>query len=473
MANRPNRAGIEVEIREFLKLAIPLASAQLAQAGTGFIDTVMMGWLGQETLAAGGLAVMIFMSLMMTGTGVVAAVSPLVAEAYGSRQNRQIGLITRQGLWLALLLAIPGTLIMGHLGGVLHHLGQSPITVALSDRYLSVIQWGLFPALGFAVLRGTIISLSQARPVMIIVLAATLFNVIANYILAFGVFGFPRLELTGLALASTLAHWIMFLSLLGYLLKNASLRKFHLWRSLHQLDLTILKRLLWVGVPVGISAILEYGSFTVLTLMMGALGVSTLAAHQVALQTIMIFFMVPLAMSYAATARIGQWYGQRHWKQVKQAAVVSLGLAASFMLVAAIALFLYPRQIVGLYLDGNDPANAEVVRIGLTLLTVAACGQMLDGIQRTANGILQGLQDTRIPMLLSILGYWGVGLTTSYVLGFHTALAGAGVWIGSYIGLSVAAGAYLWRFQYLLARFKRQEARSAMAAPELNSIQKR
>jgi multidrug resistance protein, MATE family len=451
---------VRTEAREFLKLAIPLASAQVAQAATGFVDTVMMGWLGQDVLAAGGLATIVFMAFMMTGIGIVSGVSPLVAEAYGANQARRIGQIVRQGLWIALLLAIPGMQIIAHLDGTMRQFGQTPTTVTLADAYLSVMAWGLFPAIAFAVLRGCIVSLSQARPVMIIVLAATLFNAVGNYVLAFGKLGFPAMGVTGLAVASIGAHWIMFLSLLGYMLWHRQIQDYSLFRSLQRFEPKVVQQLLWVGIPIGIAAISEYGLYTIVTFLMGALGTSVLAAHQVVMQTVMVIFMVPLAMSYAATVRIGQWFGQRNWRQVGQAAWVSLGLAVSFMLVTAIALFTYPRQIIGLYLDLSDPVNAEVVATGVSIMMIAAFGQILDGVQRTANGILQGLQDTRIPMLLGIVAYWGIGLTTSYLLGFHTSLAGAGVWIGSYTGLAAAAVAFLLRFRMLMSKRKSQMSQS-------------
>lgn len=454
MISISNRSNIQREIREFLKLAIPLASAQVAQAATGFVDTVMMGWLGQESLAAGGLAAMIFMALMMTGIGIISGVSPLVAEAHGAKQNRRVGQVTRQGLWIALLLSIPGMQIIANLDTLMHQFGHSATTVRLADTYLSVMAWGLFPAIGFAVLRGCIVSLSEARPIMVIVIAATGFNAIGNYGLAFGKLGFPEMGIAGLAVASIGAHWIMFLSLLGYMLWHKPLREYSLFQTLHRLEPKIVQQLLWVGVPIGIAAVLEYGLYTTVTFMMGALGTPVLAAHQVVLQTVMVIFMVPLAMSYAATVRIGQWFGQRNWLQVRQAAYVSIGLAVMFMLVTAIALFTHPEQIIGLYLNLDDPGNDNVLRVAVSIMSIAAFGQILDGVQRTANGILQGLQDTRVPMLLGTVSYWGIGLTTSYFLGFHTNLGGMGVWIGSYTGLATAAIAFVLRFWRITSKQK-------------------
>lgn len=454
MTNISSQFSIQAEAREFLKLAVPLAGAQVAQAATGFVDTIMMGWLGQDVLAAGGLATIIFMAFMMTGVGLISGVSPLVAEAYGSAQTQRIGQLTRQGLWIALLLSIPGMLVIMHLDGLMRQFGQAETTIVLSDTYLSVMAWGLFPAIAFAVLRGCIVALSKARPVMLIVVAATLFNIIGNYVLGFGKFGFPNLGIAGLAIASVGAHWIMFLSLLIYLLWHKPLHEYALFHSLHRLNPKILQQLLWVGGPIGVAAVLEYGLYTVVSFFMGTLGTPVLAAHQVVSQTVIILFMIPLAMSYAATVRVGQWFGQRDWEQIRQAAFVSIGLAVLFMSIAGIVVFNYPLQIVGLYLDLNNPDNRQALDISISIIKVAAFGLILDGIQRTANGVLQGLQDTRIPVLLGIIAYLGIGLTTSYLLGFHTSLAGLGVWIGGYIGVAAAAIAYLWRFWRVMLKKK-------------------
>ncbi|MGD1861819.1 MAG: MATE family efflux transporter [Leptolyngbyaceae cyanobacterium] len=443
-----------VEIREFLKLALPLASAQVAQALTGFVDTLMMGRLGQNSLAAGGLAVMIFMAMLMTGIGTVSSVSPLAAEAYGAQQPHRVGQITRQGLWLALMMALLGVPIMANLSDGLRSLGQSPTVIALADNYLDIIRWGFLPALWFAVMRCTATALARTRPIFIIMLGANLFNVAGNYLLAFGKLGFPALGLRGLAIASVLSHLIMCLSLLGYLLyhRRGFFRPYQLFEPPWQLRPRLLKRLLVLGLPIGIVTILENGLFTVMTLMVGAIGTHVLAAQQLALQTVIIVFMLPLGMSYAATARVGQWYGRGDWDGVQRAALVSVGLTIATMVIFGVIFVLFPTPLIGVYLNVNDPDNQAVLQAGVAMLTVAGFGQVVDGVQRTANGVLQGLQDTRVPMLLSFIAYWVVGLASGYWLGFHTPLGGVGIWIGAYLGLAVAAIAYIWRFRVLLKR---------------------
>ncbi|MFQ4143637.1 MATE family efflux transporter [Chlorogloeopsis sp. ULAP02] len=443
------KSNIRIEIQEFLKLAVPLASAQVAQAAVGFADTLIMGHLGQESLAAGGLASTTFQFLLNTIGGVVMAVSPLVAEAYGAGRKTQIEQIARQGLWLSLLFGIPMMFMIGHLDSVMILFGQAQQTVALADRYLDFILWGTFPALGFAMLRSYVSALSQARPVMTIVVVGTLVNVIGNYVLGFGKFGFPRMELAGLGLASGLSFWVMFLLLLGYTLKHKQLKDYQFLQNFHRLTPQILQKLVWIGVPIAVTITLEFGLFIVVTYLMGLLGTEVLAAHQIVFQTIVVIFMVPLGMSFATTARVGVWVGQRNLEGARRAGYISISMAVVFMTLTGIILLTYPQQVVGIYLDIHNPENANVLKLAVSMLRIAALAQLLDGVQKTAMGALYGLQDTRVPMLLSLLAFWGVGLTSGYLLGFYFALGGVGLWIGQSIGVAIAGVIFLWRFHKL------------------------
>lgn len=451
-----HRSRLRTEVREFLKLAVPLASAQVAQSATGFADTVMMGRMGADVLAGGGLAAVIFLSIMTTASGMVMGISPLVAEAVGAEQKGRIQQVIRQGLWLALLVSIPTMLLTGHLDLWIRHAGLTETTVILANTYLDIMLWGLFPAVGFAALRATVSALSQARPVMAIVVTGTAFNIVWNYILGFGKFGFPRLELAGLALASVVTLWGMFLALALYVLMHPKLRSYRVFQELHRIRPRILWELIWVGVPIGIFSGLEAGFFMVVTFWMGTLGTETLAAHQLVFQSIIVVFMVPLGISYATTVRVGQWLGRRDLGGIQQAAWVSVGISTVFVVGVSIAFLLFPKQIIGIYLDIEDPNNAAVVALALPLLVVAAIGQVLDGLQKAVYGSLQGLQDTQIPMVLNVLGYWGVGLSAGYGLGFRLGLGSMGLWIGQSIAIAAVAGLFSWRLCRLIARRKQQ-----------------
>lgn len=448
------RSNLKSEIREFLKLAVPLASAQVAQSATGFADTVMMGRMGADVLAAGGLAAIIFLSIMTATSGVVMGVSPLIAEAFGAGQKTRIQHIARQGLWLAFLVSMPMMLLTGHLDTWMNHAGQTETTVKLANTYLDIMLWGLFPAVGFAALRATVSALSQARPVMIIVVIGTAFNITWNYILGFGKFGFPQLGLAGLALASALSLWGMFLALALYVLIHPKLKDYRIFQELHRIRPRILWELIWVGVPIGMFSGLEVGFFMVITFWMGTLGTEALAAHQIVFQTIVVVFMIPLGISYATTVRVGQWLGRRDVMGIQQAAWVSMSISTCLMVGASTIFLLFPKQIVGIYLDVQNPDNAAIINLALPLLIVAAIAQVLDGFQKAVYGSLQGLQDTQVPMMLNVLGYWGVGLSLGYGLGFRLGLGSMGLWMGQSMAIAVVAGLFIWRFHKLISHRK-------------------
>ncbi|VEP16681.1 putative multidrug resistance protein NorM [Hyella patelloides LEGE 07179] len=446
---------IRTEIKKFLQLAIPLASAQVAQSLTGFFDTIMMGRLGGEILAGGGLASLTFMALLTIASGVVMGISPLIAEADGAGNRRKIEQLVRQGFWLVLLLTIPMMIAIANFDSLMVQLGQAETTVTLANTYLDIILWGFFPALGFAMLRGMVSGLSHTRPVMFIVILGTFFNITGNYILGFGKFGFPRLGLAGLALASTLALWGMFFALLIYILKHPQLKTYQIIKGLNRLKPSILAELVKIGLPIGVFSALEIGLFTVVTYLMGALGTDVLAAHQIIFQTIVVIFMIPLGMSYAATVRVGQWLGQKNLEGIRRSGYLSIGIGLGFIILITIAMLLFPQAIVSLYLDIDDPANAEILALALPMLTIATVSQIPDVIQKITYGALQGIQDTRVPILLSIPSFWGVGLAGGYILGFPLGWGGTGLWLGHFIGMAIAAMLFLIRFHHQITRQKK------------------
>lgn len=439
-------AEIKSEIKACLLLAVPLSGAQLAQAATAFVDTVMMGLLGSATLAAGGLGASIFQALLLISTGIISAISPLVATAYGSGQPLLIGKVVRQGLWLAVSLTLPIALLLWTTANWLPELGQDVATVNLAMPYLRSIVWGIFPALEFAVLRSFVVALSDPRPVILIMAGGTCVNVIANYVLMFGKFGLPALGLAGIGWASSLSLWIMFGALTCYIVVQPRYQNYRVFNQLFQFERQVWQSLVQVGLPIGVLAAVETGMFTVTTLMMGHLGNTALAAHQIALQTSAITFMVALGISIATTVRVGQQSGQGNAAAARLAGGVGIGLSAGFMSIMGLLFWLFPEPIVALYLDLNNPANREVVELGKRFLQVAALFQIVDGVQVCAAGALRGLKDTRIPMLVGILAYWGIGLTCGYLLGIQLGWGGIGLWWGLAIGLAIAAVILSWRF---------------------------
>ncbi|WP_310415281.1 MATE family efflux transporter [Chamaesiphon sp. OTE_8_metabat_110] len=438
------------EVTAFLKLAMPLAGVQLSQAAIGFVDTLMMGRIGLETLAAGGLAALTFSVFLYTSSGMLMGVSPIVATAYGAGNKPEIERVVQQGCLLALCIAIPISFGIANFDVLMRQLGQAETTVVLGNTYLDIMVWGFFPALGFALLRSVVAAMSHTRIIMAIAIGGTIINIIGDYVLGFGKFGFPQLGIAGLALASILAIWVMFLALVGYILTQKELKTYQFFRQIYRVDRQTIASLLRVGIPIGVATALEIGLFAIVTYLMGSLGTEVLAAHQIVLQTIAITFMVPLAMSYAATIRVGQEIGQNGLIGATRAGYIGAAIGLGFMILMAAILLIFPRQIIGIFIDISDPRNTNVVTLATGLMTIAAISQILDGPQKIIMGALYGLQDTRIPMILSFLAFWGIGLASGYWLGFHTSLGGNGLWIGQSIGIAISAVMFFWRFHHLV-----------------------
>jgi len=339
-----SKSRILSELWACLLLSVPLAAAQLSQAATAFVDTVMMGLLGSQTLAAGGLGAVIFSTLLLICTGVVSAVGPLVAEAYGSGNTKAIGRITRQGLWLSLVLSLPCMLLIWNGDALLLTLGQEPDNAILAGTYLRAVIWGFFPAIAFASLKNFVSALSRPRSVMVIMLCGLVFNAIANYVLMFGKLGFPALGLAGIGWASSISLWGILIALVSFILSQ---RFFAPYRVFHhfQFDGTVFWELLQTGWPIGVLFGVETGLFAITAFLMGHLGTTALAAHQIALQTAALTFMIPAGISYATTVRVGQLIGQGDPQGARLAAYVSLGVGSAFMGIMAIAFWTLPETI--------------------------------------------------------------------------------------------------------------------------------
>jgi multidrug resistance protein, MATE family len=434
---------LKAEAREFIKLAIPLAAAQLAQSATGFVDTLMMGWLGPVTLAGGGLAAAIFMMVLVVCSGLVLGITPLLAAAQGNANQPLVRSLTHQGWWLAGGISLFGTILIWLLPDLM--IGQLPEVVAEARIYLRVMAWGFLPGLVFAMLKSVVTIVSAPQVVTITVVFGTIANCIGNYMLGFGHFGAPRLGLQGLAIASVCSYWLMLAIIILHLIRSLPNQGLVTWRM--PLNITIFWRIVQMGWPLSVAYGLEIGLFTTITYLMGSFGAVALAAHQVVFQTTVITFMVPLGMSMATTVRVGKFFGQKDWLGAKRSAQISVLLSILYMTGTASVMLLFPRSITGLYLDITDPRNGPTIELAAQLLQVTAVMQIGDGIQTTVAGALRGIQDTRTPMLLGFIAFWCCGLVMAYFLGFYFRWGAVGLWISQCFGVQVAAISYYWRWQ--------------------------
>jgi len=443
------RHRLRTEIRQTLWLAGPVVFTQLAQISMGFIDTVMVGRLGRMELAGVALGSSVFFTLLLVCMGVMLAVGPMVSQAYGAGEYEPIGRSVRQGLWLGLALAVPAMILLWNIAPILRLLGQMDETITKAQAYLRAISFGFLPFLWFVALRSFIEGVSRPRPVTVIAFCGVGLNIGANYVLMFGKLGFPALGLVGTGIASSIVYWSMFFLLLSYTIRHEEFAAFRLFARLGKPDWHYFREIFRIGWPIGAGLGIESGLFMITVMMMGWISTTALAAHQVAIQCAAFTFMVPLGIGLATSVRVGQAAGRRDPAGMRWAGWTGIGIGVVFMTGSATMFWIFPRPIVGLYLDLSDPANAEVVRLAVSLLGIAAVFQVFDGIQVSAAGALRGLKDTRVPMIIGLLSYWGVGLTVGYILGFPFGMAAHGLWWGLVMGLGAAAILLAWRFHRL------------------------
>jgi len=445
MMPRMSGAGWRAELRATLVLALPIVGSQLAHVSLGFVDTIMIGRLGSRSLAAGALGNSLFFPLALVGMAMLSAASPMVAQAFGSGRRQAAGEAARQGIWLAAALTVPAFLLLWNAAPLLRRLGQEPDVVAATGSFLRPLACGFFPFLAFYALRYFVEAVERPRWVTAIAVGGAALNVLGNYALMYGRLGFPALGLVGSGITTAIVYWSMLLALALHVRRDPDLAPYRVL-ELGRPDPRQLRELVRIGWPLGLMQGLETTLFAATAILMGTLGAGILAAHQIALQCAAFTFMVPVGISLATGVRVGHAVGRDDPGGVRRAGWSGIGLGAAFMAAAAAAFLLLPRPIVGLYLDLDDPANRAVVELAVTLLGIAALFQVFDGIQVTAAGALRGLKDTRAPMLLALLAYWGIGLPTGWLLAFGLGRGGPGLWTGLVLGLAAAAALLALRF---------------------------
>jgi MATE family multidrug resistance protein len=446
---------LAIELTETLKLAVPIALTQLGQIAMMTTDLALIGRLGDEAVAAAALASSVFFISFTFGMGLVSAVAPLAAQAFGARDPRMVRRALRVGLWAALLISLP--MIVPPLYGeqILLALGQAPATARLAQHYLMGLAWGITPALWFLAIRGFMGAVNRPEPGLWITLGAIPANAVLVYLLIHGAWGLPRLELFGAGLGTTIVNFGMFLAGLWFAWRRRPFRKYHVLGRIWRIDWTLMRQLIVIGAPISMSFLMEYGLFAAAALLMGLISTTALAAHQIALQVTAILFMVPFGIGMAATVRVGHAVGRNDAAAVKRAGLVAtllgIGCVSALTLGVIFARFSIARFFFG---DAAESAGA-VIDLTAVLLMVGATFFVADGIQTVAAGALRGMNDTRVPLLFAAISYWLIGFPAAYGLAFRTELGAIGVWIGLSCGTAVYAVLLILRFLRLANHLER------------------
>lgn len=416
------------EIIDYLKLCLPLMAAFLAQKGMQFIDTLMMGWLGPEALAAGALATGIYFIILVFCRGVLSTFGVAIAHARGSAQVNQIHIVLQQGYYFALLLSLPSMLIAWFAPYGLAYAGQNPIVVADTALLLHGLIWGIPGFLLFFVLREYISVFALAKVVMLVSLISIPITFAGNYILIYGKCGFPALKIAGIGYTGSVIGWFMFVCLLWYCQSTPVLKQnFSSWKF--KFHFAEMKHLFFTGSFSGLTMVLDPITFFVSSMMFGYFGVISLASFQIVIQCISIAYNLPLAVSIITGLKVGHSLGGNNWIQLKRDIQVALYIGVIISLSFTSLFLLKSKMIVELFLPENAQASALYHWATVSLL-IGSVLLFFDAAQIILIGALRGLKDTFLPMVGSFGCYLLVGLGFSYLLAFHTHLGSLGIWIG-------------------------------------------
>ncbi|GGS01317.1 MATE family efflux transporter [Deinococcus sedimenti] len=439
--NAPHLPDLRTETGQLLRLAAPVIVSQFSLNALALISTAVIGRLGEAQLAAVAYGNATYYLGFIVLIGVMLAVSPRVAAAHGAGDPPAVARALQAGLLLALLLAatfLPLAFLAAHL---IARFAPSGIQGDLAGDYLRLYALGMPATLAFSALRGALEGTGQPRPVTAVALGAVALAGLLSPALSYGWGPLPALGLRGAALATVAASWSSALVLLWA--ARTRLPADRVPRAALLGELRALARLGW---PIGLTLGAEGGLFTVTSLLMARFGPQALAAHNVALQVITAVFMVPLGLATATGIRVAQHAGAGQLRLARRAGLLGMALATLVMLLVSLSYVFAPRWVIGVFVDVRDPANAALVGGAAALLLIATLFQAFDGVQVTANAALRGLQDTRWPLLISLMAYWVLGLGSGVLLAFGLDLGPRGLWFGLTAGLCFAGLTLLARF---------------------------
>jgi MATE family multidrug resistance protein len=443
---------LRTEARKTIHLAFPIILGEMAQMSLRLIDTAMVGAVNYKQLAAVALVTSVMNVPFLFGIGITLSVSQTVSMAHGRGNEQQVGHYLFNGFWLCVAFALFISLGLEATKGILFHLGQEPDVARLALPYLRLMGWSVVPMVLFMALKQFTDGLQLTRTGMLLSLVGLPLNIFLNWLLIFGHWGFPRLEITGAGWGTLVTRSITFLILAGIVLKHPAFRKYSLGqRRQWYFSRKTIKELLHIGIPSSFQISMETGAFAISGILIGTIDAVSLAAHQIALSMASMTFMVSLGLSQAGSIRISHAYGRGDWNSIYRIGKSTLVTALSYGLFCAISFILFRHQLPFLF---ND--NPEVVSAAAWLLLFAAIFQMSDSTQAVSAGLLRGIKDMKIPTLYIGMAYWVMGIPAGCLLAFGLDMGAAGIWTGLIIGLTLVSLTLSLRFRKIT---RRQEAK--------------
>ncbi len=446
-------AAWRAELAALLALGVPMAATQLVQFSVMTVDVLMIGRLGPGPLAASSLGLVIFFAAWLIGFGPAMAVSPLVSHALGADETNadDVRISVRMALWAIGFLTLPILLVFLFTEEIALALGQPPQLAELAGPYVVALAPGWAFAMGTIILRNFLAAIGETTAPLLIVIGTTLMNAFLNWLLIYGNLGFPRLELVGAGIASSIVHAGGFFALVLFIRSTARAKKYRLFRDFLSPHWPRFREVVRLGWPIGVTIAFEGMLFNACVFVMGRIGVIEVAAYQVALNVASIAFMAPLGLSMAGSVRVGLAAGAGDRPRVRRAATLTVAASIAAIMIVGVPVMAFPHFVAGLYLDRADPANVAVIALVAKFLIIAAAFMLFDATQVASAQALRGLKDVRIPMVITGVAYWAVGFPAAAYLGLSTDMGAVGVWWGLLLSLFTAA-ALLGARLHLLTR---------------------
>lgn len=449
-----------------LRLAWPLVLTQLASMAIGVTDVLMLGRLGPDALAAAALGLSLFYMPMMFGFGMSSALSPVLAQTIGAdphgldplrrraETTAQLRADFRAGFWAVGLTSLPAIAILLFARPLFGLLGQDPGLSATAALYVTALLPSLPFMLLIGVMRNLFSALSRPRPALAITLVWIGINALFNWMFIFGHLGAPALGVIGSGIATTCATLVSTAIMAAAVILHPATRSIRPFERFVRFDGGKVWRFVVLGFPIGVTLFFEGAVFNAALWLVGLFGADQLAGHQIAINVASLTFQIPLGIAFAQTVRVGYAAGANDWNAVRRSGHVGQLLAFIFMALTAFVMWTWPYEIAGVYLDLDDPRAQHAAMFAAQYLAIAAVFQLVDGQQVAAAYGLRGLKDTRLPMWIAAIAYWGIGFPACVMLGFWTPLEGQGVWAGLAFALLVAAALMTWRFEYLTRKHR-------------------
>ncbi|ACB93542.1 MATE family efflux transporter [Xylella fastidiosa subsp. fastidiosa] len=435
------------EVRPTLLLALPLVLGHVSTGLIGFVLNVIAGHHSTVTLAASTIGTALLWLPMLVPMGTLISLTVLVSQLHGAERERDIGPLFRQALWLAMLLGLVMFTFLSVVPALLPLFGIVPDIVPGAAKFLHVVRWGSLAFPLYFCMRYFCEGMHCTFPTMLLGFGGLLVLVPLSYALTYGRFGFAEYGVEGLGIATVTVMWLQAVVFALYLWRSRRFAHLQLFAHLELPCWARIRDLLNIGLPIGISILMEGGLFIVTTLLIGRFGTDEIAAHQIALSVAQLCFMIPMGVAEATTVRIGHAVGRCDLLVMRRVAWAGYAIVIGTQTLSASVLLLGYDVIVAAYTD-----DLVVASLASKLLLFAAIFQFPDGLQMLSSGVLRGMKDTRVPMLLAMISYWGLGMPLGLGLGFALEWNSRGMWIGLIIGLTAAALLLGWRFRVVSER---------------------